>query len=487
MKSSISLFIIFAVVSLSIAESSFSSLKSLDDNAEGKGLVKLSFGDEFITESINNLMSSVYDDIAKSIPSLPSVTETLKIAGIGLASFTVSNFNLTSLEYHNNDIVVVLPYENNKIHAHIRNIKTSLTASYTQKVGLIKSKAKSIKLTVEGEAEIDIAVVFHDGIHSLHIIDFSVSHKLDDLVIKGHPLISLILKKGLFKKTIDSSISSNVKASANAKLDDLFKSLIEKGVNIPMLPHHVAKLYLLPNIIYTNTGVEFSFNADVQPKETLSSELFVLSSSENKHIKLSLSNDLLNNFIKAAYEENLFTFDLSDQTVTFPVPFKFNTYYFSKLIPCIYNNWPNKDLIIRIKAISSPIIKLSNTNSLSLTTKLSYDYLLAEDPNVIMVGFSSNVYMSLNLSSGEDKTKVYFELVSTTLSSTVVTTKCGLTNGMIFEKAFNIISNILILTINQQFLSKGIAIPKIDHINLNGIELTTKDDNFITDLDLDIN
>lgn len=444
-------------------------------------ILSIDLGKSVIDGIIDSNLPNIYEKITNKVNSIKKIKGNIKIKSVTIESFEFFGFSLNNLTYNKNDLEIKLPNQDNKIDISLHNLDINLSLNYNINRLLFPKRNKKIDLILNAKADIELEIISKDNLNILQVSNIKLVHKIKKLRIQDNFILSKIIKNNYINKIIDKKLEKIISSSINHTLQNAFINLANKGLPLPMEDSHFS-LIKLQSINYKDDSIYANVDIDIQKKSSFEKEeefeliKYIRSNIRNDNnedfVKMILSQDLINSYINSIFEENKLIFNMNDSTVPVPstIPFKFNTSYFSKIIPCIYTKFPNQDLNIRIKSKTSPIIKIDNTgNSFNINAHISMDYLLLNDLTVNTVGFDTQLQLSLSFLNKDPKDKLYLNINSISLSNTVVTQKCGLTNGSIFEKAFNILSSPFIQTVNSNILNNGINIPskKVNEVEIN--------------------
>lgn len=447
-------------------------------------ILSIDLGKSVIDGLIDSNLPNIYEKITNKVNSIKEIKGNIKIKSLTIESFEFFAFSLNNLTYNKNDLEIKVPNQDNKIDISLHNLDINLSLKYNINRLLFPKRNKKIDLILNAKVDIELAIISKDNLNILQVSNIKIIHKIKKLRIQDNFILSKIIKNKYINKIIDIQLEKIISSSINKILQNTFLNLAKKGLPLPMENNHIS-LIKLQSINYQDDSIYANVDIDIQKKSS-SEEGFELirhiksnirNDNNEDFIKMILSQDLINSYINSIFEENKLIFNMNDNTIPIPssIPFKFNTSYFSKVIPCIYSKFPNQDLNIRIKSKTSPIIKIDNTrNSINISAYISMDYLLLNDLTVNTVGFNTQLELSLSFLNKDPKNKIYVNINSISLSNTIVTQKCGLTNGSIFEKAFNLLSSSFIQTVNSNILNNGINIPSK---KINEIEITVQKNN----------
>ena len=190
----------------------------------------------------------------------------------------------------------------------------------------------------------------------------------------------------------------------------------------------------------------------------------------SNQIKIMLDENLLNSVFKIFYTKDR-NFNITSKTIPSNIPFKLNTYYLSKVIPELYNEFPNQELILYITLDSYPITKLVN-GTFYANWNIYVEFALLNIPNEIILSISNEIVTDFILSDKEDS-KIHFKIKDVKFESMSVVQ--GNLQVDELKTNFNLLFSTLKYFINNYIEVYGIPIPLLSGIKFSTIRINVED------------
>lgn len=374
------------------------------------------------------------------------------------------------------------------------------------------SKRKfSIGIQAKLSFEIDLSTSLKD-IFNVKLNKFKLIHNINSAFIKGHPIISFVLKKSnIFKKLIDYILDKKISNLLNNSIEKILKEKINSGIIVKQLKDYVVK-FKYNSLEYVNESLNLSCNIIFEKKqnayEILTNKLnyFEETSSDNKNTEnnvlkpikinkpkeliIKLNNKFINDLLSVLSNEELLNLKLNSDQIPESSLIKLNTYYFKHLFPCMYKLYPNENLIFDMKVVNSPSLNIVQDNqNIILKSQVKFSFFLMKEPSKYIFGFYTNIEFKLKLLDNKDKdtSKIYIKADSYHISNLKLDVDCPGVYPELLEISINALSGSVSSLINKFVLDKGIDIPSnIKGVKLNHIDLYIVENDIVANINIDI-
>lgn len=203
---------------------------------------------------------------------------------------------------------------------------------------------------------------------------------------------------------------------------------------------------------------------------------------DSKSLKISIGDDIINNAIQHIYNQGRFNVRLDNSMIPESVPFKLNTKYLEDLLPDLYKEYPDKDFVMHIAVVNaSPQFAFADKNNTHIGMTIlieiilpntTYAFLGATEEKTIF-SFKSVLSIGILFPENKDHYKLILNLTEVSLSNTQIIVTSGTMTADQLQDTLNQSFSALLFMINENFLSKGILLPKVQNIDFNKNDIET--------------
>jgi hypothetical protein len=439
-----------------------------------EGITKILIGNNLFENILHIIGKQAIDKInEKKIENLEyeyKVFGELEIYKIELENMKHENITFREDEF-------IITYNDNQINVKVNNLNIKLESDFYSKFVIFpKSKGKiqldmnidlDIRLNLNYDKELLLSLSSSDL-----IINFNKFDIQGDFMIKA---FSNLIKNRLIKSVINKMMNKIVLKKIESLLV-LLNQNIQKEIYIPMLDASL-KLKMSNPIVKTDKYFQIDLGLNITSSDRfLEKGVFKRDIFQNRlsdqsdQIKIMIDENLLNSGFKILYTKNR-NFNLTSQTIPSNIPFKLNTYYLSKVIPELYNQYPNQELILYVTLESYPMIKLIN-NTFLANWNVYIEFALLNNPNEIILSVSNEIVTDFILSDKEDS-KIHFKIKDIKFESMAVVQ--GDLQVDELRTNFNLLFSTLDYFINNYIEIYGIPIPLVAGINISSMIIKVED------------
>lgn len=232
-------------------------------------------------------------------------------------------------------------------------------------------------------------------------------------------------------------------------------------------------MYEASPIIYTNDYNEYHFNFNFSHKNstklTKKSENAkkLKNESPKQSIKISVNQELFNSFIETYLIDHQ-SFNFTSENIPKNIPFKLNTVYFSKILPPLYKNYPNEELIVTILPNKAPNLHFHETNQkIDGLAFCEIQFKLLKDPSNVIFSVQTDLRVSvLLMKQAIYDNRVYFNIEEVIVFEMEIKKEIGEIDINELRDNFNIVFKMLVYGVNKAVLDDGVAIPKFGGVQV---------------------
>ena len=191
-----------------------------------------------------------------------------------------------------------------------------------------------------------------------------------------------------------------------------------------------------------------------------------------------INYDLMNSLSKSFFLTNIFNINFTSKNIPQNIPFKMNTKFFQHIIPGIYSKYPDRDLILKLKATKQPnFLFMKDSESVELNTTALFSFALTDFPEKNIFSFDSDISLDVQLGANYTDSSVHLMMKKIEiLKMSIIETEFPSMDIEQFRDNLNFTFEIICNAANKFYLVNGIEIPTIKGLKFKKVVVQVEDD-----------
>ena len=165
-----------------------------------------------------------------------------------------------------------------------------------------------------------------------------------------------------------------------------------------------------------------------------------------------------------------------------------NTKFFQHIIPGIYSKYPDKELILRLKATKQPnFLFRKDTQSVELNITALFTFSLTESPDKNILSFDSDISLDVHLGANYTDSSVHLSLNKIEIvKMSIIDSEFPSMDIEQLKSNLNFTFEIICNAANKLYLINGIPIPIIKGLKFKKVVVQVEDKYFSLTIQPDV-
>lgn len=359
----------------------------------------------------------------------------------------------------------------------------NIHGNYKSQLWIFCHKEKTFTADLKFSVELNLKVSStKDNFISLNLDSIKLQHRFNKLDLDGNIITNFFTKHiNWFSKPMDWEVEKIIFKKLKAILKNLDKKL-QKTLDIPALKMSLD-IKFDSNPKYTDDYVQYDLDLGLTPEGEQKEFLKPKEAGKNlladlnprEEIAIAVDDQLLDSILEVALNGHR-VFNITSDSIPSELPIKINTAYFQALIPEMYEQYPNADLMIQLKLEETPKLSFDSVKE-SLKTNLSsiLTFYLLNDTVDPLLSIATGMDINLQLEAESQDAFIHFKILEVKVNELTVLQSNWPVDADDLKYNINVLSHSMVYFINNYLRISPIPVPVIEGLKFSSVNLAIKE------------